>query len=77
MPPHFAVPRRKPVLCIIRAVPPYISEEFALRILLRNFPARGWGELRTRNGILFGTFSEAALAVGLVGDVNQLEAAAQ
>jgi hypothetical protein len=40
-------------------------------MLLSRFPARGWEELRTRNGTVFGCVSEAPLAVPLVGDVNQ------
>jgi hypothetical protein len=56
---------------MLNAVPPGRTEEFALRILLRHFAARDWEQLRTQNGKLFKTFGEAALSLGLVGDVNQ------
>jgi hypothetical protein len=70
-PPHFANRRRKPVICMLRTVTPENTEEFALRLLLRHFPGRTFEELRTRNGTVFGTFAEAALEVGLLGDVDE------
>jgi hypothetical protein len=56
---------------MLNPVSPSRTEEFALRILLRHFPAREWEDLRTHNGTLFTTFAGAALALGLVGNVNQ------
>jgi hypothetical protein len=46
------------------------QQKFALRMLLRHFPARSWDDLRTRNGQLFSDFYQAARAVGLVHDSN-------
>jgi hypothetical protein len=39
-PVNFAQPRKKPILCILNSVHPKDQELFALRLLLRRFPAR-------------------------------------
>jgi hypothetical protein len=70
-PSHFAIRRREAVICMLRSLMPDKREEFVLRLLLRYFPARGFEDLRTRNGTVFPTFSEAALEVGLLDDVNE------
>jgi hypothetical protein len=56
---------------MLHSVLPHRTEEFALRLLLRHFPGRSWEDLRTRNGHVFDSPSEAARAVGLVGSINE------
>jgi hypothetical protein len=67
-PLYYANRMQKPILCMLHSVHPRDRERFALRLLLRNFPARSWEELRTRNGRIWDTFDEAAHEAGLVSD---------
>jgi hypothetical protein len=49
-PPNFAIARKKKIQCLMPSVSPQDHELFALRMLLKRFPARSWDELRTYNG---------------------------
>jgi hypothetical protein len=49
-PVRFANPRKNSAICILRSVHPRMHEPFALRLLLRRFPARSWEDLRFHNG---------------------------
>jgi hypothetical protein len=67
-PAYYANRLQRPILCMLHSVHPRERERFALRLLLRNFAARSWEELRTRNGRRWDTFYEAAHESGLVSD---------
>jgi hypothetical protein len=69
-PTHFAAIRRKPVLAIINSVNIRATEIFALRMLLARYPARSWGDLRTRDGRMFPDFQSTVRYLGLIADVN-------
>jgi hypothetical protein len=60
--------RRKPILCMLGAVHVSNTELFTMRILLRQFPARNWQELRTHNGTTYETFSLTVRALGIISD---------
>jgi DNA polymerase III delta prime subunit len=70
-PVRFSNERKKPVLCIINSVHPKNHELFALRLLLRRFPARSWADLRNHNGETCETFYDAARQLGLVMNQDQ------
>jgi hypothetical protein len=70
-PIHFANPRKNSAICIVRLVHPRMHELFALRLLLRGFPARSWEDLRFPNGEVHQTFHEAARQLGLVSNRDQ------
>jgi hypothetical protein len=55
----------------LNSVHPKNHELFALRLLLRRFPARSWEDLRTHNGIVFQTFHEGARQLGLISNLDQ------
>jgi hypothetical protein len=63
-PSHDTNPRRTPILCMPHSVHPRDQDRFAVPLLPRNFPARSLEDLRTRNGRIWGTFSEAAHEAG-------------
>ena len=63
--------RKEPILCIINSVHPKNHELFALRLLLRRFPARSWEDLRNHNGETCETFHDAARQLGLVMNQDQ------
>jgi hypothetical protein len=65
-PVRFGNPRKNSAICILRSVHPRMHELFALRLLLRRFPARTLEDLRRRNGEVHQTFHEAARQLGLV-----------
>jgi hypothetical protein len=67
-PVRFANPRKNSAICILRSVHPKMHEPFALRLLLRRFPARSWEDLRFHNGEMHQTFHEAARQLGLVSN---------
>jgi hypothetical protein len=48
-----------------------MHELFALRLLLRQFPARSWEDLRFHNGEVRQTFHEAVRQLGLVSNRDQ------
>jgi hypothetical protein len=70
-PVRFANPKKNSVICILRSVHPRMHELFALRLLLRRFPARSWENLRFHNGEVHQTFHEAARQLGLVSNRDQ------
>jgi hypothetical protein len=70
-PVQFACERETPALCILRSVLPHQQEKFALRLMLRHFPARHWRDLLLQNGTQFQSFHDAAREAGLVGDINR------
>jgi hypothetical protein len=70
-PVRFATPGKNSVICILPSVHPRMHERFALRLLLRRFPARGWEDLRFHNGEVHETFHEAARQPGLISNRDQ------
>jgi hypothetical protein len=69
--PRFVNLRRKTVICILQSVDRSKHELFALRILLRRFPARCWEDLRTHHGQTWSSFAETTYQLVLVTDPNQ------
>jgi hypothetical protein len=69
-PVHFAIPKKNSAICIRRSVHPPMREPFAIRLLLRRFPARSW-DLRFHNGEVHQTFHEAARQLGLASNLDQ------
>jgi hypothetical protein len=67
---HWANPRKRSILCMLISVHLGHLERFALRLLLRDFPARSWDDVRTRHGWSSEIFHEATRAVGLLSDRN-------
>jgi hypothetical protein len=67
----FANPKKNSAICILCSVHPRMHELFALRLLLRRFPARSWEDLRFHNGEVHPTFHEAACQLGLVPNRDQ------
>jgi hypothetical protein len=70
-PVRLANPRKNSAMCILRSVHPQMHELFALRLLLRRFPARSWENLRFHNGELHHAFHEAARQLGLISNRDQ------
>jgi hypothetical protein len=70
-PVRFTNPRKSSAVCILRSVHPRMHELFALRLLLRRFPARSWEDLRFHNGEMHQTFHEAARQLGLASNRGQ------
>jgi hypothetical protein len=66
--PRIVKPRPSPILCMLGAVNVKKTELFAMRILLRQFPARGWESLREHAGRVWPTFREAVQALGIISD---------
>jgi hypothetical protein len=58
-PGRFANSRKEVVLCIANSFHPRNHELFALKLLLRRYPARSWEALRTINDEISQTFYEA------------------
>jgi hypothetical protein len=52
----------------LNSIHPKNHELFALRLLIRRFPARSWEELRNHNGIIFHSSHETARHLGLVAN---------
>jgi hypothetical protein len=59
-PVRFANPRKNSAICILCSVHPRIHELFALRPLLRRFPARSWEDLRFHKREMHQIFHEDA-----------------
>jgi hypothetical protein len=59
-PVRFANPGKNSAICILCSVHLRMPELFALRLLLRRFPARSWEDLRFYNSVVHQTFHEAA-----------------
>jgi hypothetical protein len=70
-PVRFSNPRKNSAICILRSVHSRTHELFALRPLLRRFPARSWEDLRFHNGEVHQPFHEAACQLGLVSNRDQ------
>jgi hypothetical protein len=70
-PVRFASPRKNSAVCILHSVHPRTEKLFALELLLRQFPARRWEDLRYHNGEVHQTFHEAARQLGLVSNRDQ------
>jgi hypothetical protein len=62
--------RKAPVICVINAVSIRDEELYALRLLLRIYPARSWGDLRLHDGCLFASFQAAVRHLGLVQNTD-------
>jgi hypothetical protein len=69
-PVQYANRRKTPIICIINSVNIRDSELFALRLLLRLYPARSWEELRTRDGQVFATYDMTVKYLGLVQNTD-------
>jgi hypothetical protein len=67
-PVRLASPRKNYVICNLRSVHSRMHDLFALRLLLRRFPARSWENLRFHNGEVHQTSHEAARQLGLVSN---------
>lgn len=64
--------KKKRSYCQIEIVNPSNQEKFALRLLLLNYAAKSYDELKTIDGVCYPTFYEAAFRRGLVGgDINE------
>jgi hypothetical protein len=70
-PVRFANSRNNSAICILRSVHPQMHELFALRLLLRRFPARSSENLQFHNGEVHQTFHEPARQLGLVSNRDQ------
>jgi hypothetical protein len=70
-PVRFANSKKNSAICILRSFHPRMHELFALRLILRRFPARSWADLRFHNGEVHQTFHEAARQLGLVSIRDQ------
>jgi hypothetical protein len=66
--PRVVRARRKSILCMLGAVHVANTELFAMRLLLRQFPARKWRDLRTHNGTTYETFGQTVRALGIIAD---------
>ena len=68
-PRYIVSKKRKRTFCAIKLIKPDKQELFALRLLLQEFPARSFDELRRG----FSSFYEAAVDVGLIGNDAEYE----
>jgi hypothetical protein len=69
-PPHFVTARKKPMICIINSVNVRNRELFALRLLLRLYPAQSWEGLRTRDGQVFPSWDMTIKYLGLIRNTD-------
>jgi hypothetical protein len=70
IPTHFVSMRKSPIICVLNSVRIHNTELFALRLLLRLYPARSWEELRARDGVLFDSHAEMVKYLGLVQNTD-------
>ncbi|XP_046393620.1 uncharacterized protein LOC124161349 [Ischnura elegans] len=55
----------------LRWLSPTLGELFFLRMLLARFPCRSYEELRTVDAVTYGSFQEAAMARGLLDELDE------
>ena len=68
IPPKRIIRKKKRSYCSINIVDPSNRQKFALRLLLLNFPARSYDDLKTVDDVLYESFYDAAFHRGLVGN---------
>jgi hypothetical protein len=70
-PVRFPNSRKEQMLCVINFVHPKNHQLFAMRLLLRRFPARTWGQLRTVDDEICQNVYDAVRQLGLVANQDQ------